>query len=179
MFPETKSCAIIQYLNVKDAQNAFNNLSYAKFKHLPLFLEWAPINLFNGNDNDNDNDNDNNNNNKNHDIVEMGKRKRKYIEMDESEEKTKVIVKNIPFETEKKELEKLFGIYGKIKALRLPKKYGGGHRGFCFIEFDTNKEALNAFNALSSSHFYGRHLVIEWVKNHETNHNKRPRFTMK
>ncbi len=41
VFAETKACAIIEYCNVKDAKNAFHNLSYAKFKHLPLFLEWA------------------------------------------------------------------------------------------------------------------------------------------
>ena len=109
-------------------------------------------------------------------IIERGtKRKLEENEDGNDNDKTKVIVKNIPFETQKGELLKLFGIYGRVKSLRLPRKYGGGHRGFCFIEFDTNKEAMNAFDALSSSHFYGRHLVIEWAKSEQSD-SKRTRI---
>jgi RNA recognition motif-containing protein len=37
-------------------------------------------------------------------------------------------------------------------------------RGFCFAEFVSLEEAKNAFEALSSTHFYGRKLVIEYAK---------------
>lgn len=36
----------------------------------------------------------------------------------------------------------------------------GHHRGFAFVEFVTKQEAQNALQALSSTHLYGRHLVI-------------------
>ncbi|KAG0501946.1 hypothetical protein HPP92_002018 [Vanilla planifolia] len=50
-----------------------------------------------------------------------------------------------------------------IKSLRLPMKLGG-HRGFAFVEYVTKQEAQNALQALSSTHLYGRHLVLEQAK---------------
>ena len=38
----------------------------------------------------------------------------------------------------------------------------GSHRGFAFIEFVSHNEAKNAFEALGSTHLYGRRLVLEW-----------------
>ncbi|KAH9290750.1 hypothetical protein KI387_034867, partial [Taxus chinensis] len=55
-----------------------------------------------------------------------------------------------------------------IKSLRLPRKADGSHRGFAFIEFITKQEAGNAFNAVSSSHLYGRHLVLEQAREGES-----------
>jgi len=53
--------------------------------------------------------------------------------------------------------------------LRVPFKPGGrGHRGFGFVEYLTADEALSAKQALSNSHFYGRHLIIEFSKDDES-----------
>lgn len=41
---------------------------------------------------------------------------------------------------------------------------GGEHRGFAFVEFSTAQEAQSAKVALSATHLYGRHLVLEWAK---------------
>jgi multiple RNA-binding domain-containing protein 1 len=51
--------------------------------------------------------------------------------------------------------------------VRLPKKFDGSHRGFAFVEFLTSKEAVAAMNALSRTHLYGRHLVLEWTTDEE------------
>jgi len=77
---------------------------------------------------------------------------------------TKLMVRNVPFQTSRTELLKLFGSFGQLKTIRLPKKFDGGHRGFAFVEFVTGNEALNAMNALSQTHLYGRHLVLEWAE---------------
>ncbi|XWS16066.1 hypothetical protein CRYUN_Cryun34aG0053500 [Craigia yunnanensis] len=55
----------------------------------------------------------------------------------------------------------------QIKSLRLPMKFGN-HRGFGFVEFVTKQEAQNALQALSSTHLYGRHLVLERAKEGES-----------
>lgn len=55
----------------------------------------------------------------------------------------------------------------QLKSVRLPRKFDGGHRGFAFVEYLTRKEAKLAFEALGSSHFYGRHLVVEWAQDAE------------
>eukprot|EP00854_Cymbomonas_tetramitiformis_P002948 gene2948-3763_t len=55
----------------------------------------------------------------------------------------------------------------QIKSIRIPRKFDGGHRGFAFVEFVTKKEAANAFDAIKSTHLYGRHLVLEYAKAEE------------
>eukprot|EP01127_Copromyxa_protea_P013206 TRINITY_DN3531_c0_g1_i1.p1 TRINITY_DN3531_c0_g1~~TRINITY_DN3531_c0_g1_i1.p1 ORF type:complete len:896 (-),score=304.34 TRINITY_DN3531_c0_g1_i1:2-2689(-) len=81
---------------------------------------------------------------------------------------TKLMVRNVPFQTNKKELRKLFAAYGELKTLRLPVKQGGkGHRGFAFVEYLTKEEAYNAMQMLANTHLYGRHLVIDFEKGEE------------
>ena len=77
---------------------------------------------------------------------------------------TKITVRNVPFQASRKELLQLFGAYGQLKKVRLPKKYDGNHRGFAFVEFLTSQEASNAMDALARTHLYGRHLVLEWAE---------------
>ncbi|KAI8336220.1 hypothetical protein BC941DRAFT_514401 [Chlamydoabsidia padenii] len=82
-------------------------------------------------------------------------------------ETTKLVVRNIPFEATVKDLRELFGAYGQLKSLRLPKKFNGGHRGFAFLDFMTKQEAKNVYENMSSIHLYGRHLVLEWAEEDE------------
>jgi multiple RNA-binding domain-containing protein 1 len=48
--------------------------------------------------------------------------------------------------------------------VRIPKKFDQKSRGFAFVEFLTQQEARNAFEALQGSHLYGRRLVIEYAE---------------
>ncbi|KAG4124566.1 hypothetical protein ERO13_D10G047700v2 [Gossypium hirsutum] len=89
----------------------------------------------------------------------------KNVENDKSS--TKLLVRNVAFEATEKDLRQLFSPFGQIKSLRLPMKFGN-HRGFAFVEFVTKQEAQNALQALSSTHLYGRHLVLERAKEGET-----------
>lgn len=75
----------------------------------------------------------------------------------------KLVVRNVPFEATQKDLLQLFGTYGKVKTVRIPKKLTGGHRGFAFIEFLTAKECHAAYDALKNIHLYDRHLVLEFA----------------
>jgi multiple RNA-binding domain-containing protein 1 len=85
---------------------------------------------------------------------------------------TKLVVRNVPFQATRTELLKLFGTFGQLRKVRLPKKFDGTHRGFAFVEFLTGKEALAAMNALSRTHLYGRHLVLEWATDDDQNIDK-------
>lgn len=80
---------------------------------------------------------------------------------------TKIIVRNVAFEATKKDLKTLFAPFGQLKSLRQPRKFDGQHRGFAFVEMTTKAEAKAAFEALSQTHLYGRHLVLEWAKEGE------------
>ncbi|KAF8584613.1 RNA-binding domain-containing protein [Ramaria rubella] len=75
----------------------------------------------------------------------------------------KMIVKNVPFEATKKDIRDLFGVYGTLKSVRLPRKFDTRTRGFAFLEFVSRHEAENAFAALRHTHLLGRHLVLDWA----------------
>ncbi|KAI9489053.1 hypothetical protein BDB00DRAFT_962913 [Zychaea mexicana] len=82
-------------------------------------------------------------------------------------ETTKLMVRNIPFEATKKDLQELFGTHGKMESVRLPNKATGGHRGFAFLNFSTKQEAKNVYDSMGNIHLYGRHLVLEWANEDE------------
>ena len=84
---------------------------------------------------------------------------------------SKILVRNVPFEATQKELRELFGTFGELKTVRLPKKLSGTgpHRGFAFIDFLTKQNAKRAFKSLcTSTHLYGRRLVLEWADDTES-----------
>jgi len=81
--------------------------------------------------------------------------------------KTRLVIRNVAFEATKKELMGLCSPFGHVKDLRIPRKFDGTHRGFAFVEFSTKQEAQTALDSLGSTHFYGRHLVVERAKETE------------
>lgn len=77
--------------------------------------------------------------------------------------RTKVIIKNLPFEVTKKDVRSLFGAYGKLRSVRVPRKFDSSTRGFAFADFVTAKEAENAMDALRNTHLLGRRLVLDFA----------------
>ena len=283
LLPPSKSAALVEYGHAVDARRAFRRLSYKKFKHVPLYLEWAPMNeefdrSASGQSESHESRNDPKRqthlsaNERNqpvdedpvNDAVDVGTSQAIYVknlnfatsesqlrdafsqagldpravkiptkaapsrkntsdggegseirqlsmgfgfvefssedealeaikkmqgklvdghsleikmstkslsgrssrapEIDKTARKTKIMVRNVPFEATRSELLQLFGSFGQLKKVRLPKKFDGTHRGFAFCEFVTSKEARNAMTSLSQTHLYGRHLVLEWAE---------------
>ncbi|XP_017067584.1 probable RNA-binding protein 19 [Drosophila eugracilis] len=82
---------------------------------------------------------------------------------------TKILVRNIPFQAQYREVRDIFKAFGELRSLRIPKKATNGeeaHRGFGFVDYVSKAEAKRAFDALSAStHLYGRRLVLEWSAN--------------
>ncbi|KAK4697537.1 multiple RNA-binding domain-containing protein 1, partial [Lecanoromycetidae sp. Uapishka_2] len=77
--------------------------------------------------------------------------------------KTKIIIKNLPFEASKKDVQSLFRAYGQLRSVRVPKKFDSSTRGFAFADFITAREADNAMDALRDTHLLGRRLVLEFA----------------
>ncbi|KAJ8890365.1 hypothetical protein PR048_009873 [Dryococelus australis] len=46
VLPPSGVTAIVEFLEPSEAKTAFMKLAYTRFKHLPLYLEWAPSNTF-------------------------------------------------------------------------------------------------------------------------------------
>lgn len=80
-----------------------------------------------------------------------------------SAKRTKIIIKNLPFEASKKDIRGLFGSYGQLRSVRVPKKFDNSTRGFGFADFVTPREAENAMDALSNTHLLGRRLVLQFA----------------
>jgi multiple RNA-binding domain-containing protein 1 len=79
-------------------------------------------------------------------------------------QKTKIIIKNLPFQASKKDIRTLFGTYGQLRSVRVPKKADQTARGFAFADFVTPREAENALNSLRDTHLLGRKLVLDFAE---------------
>ncbi|KAL4715426.1 hypothetical protein ACJJTC_015329 [Scirpophaga incertulas] len=92
---------------------------------------------------------------------------------DTAQNGTKILVRNVPFQANSKELHEIFRAFGEIKSLRLPKKLTPGseqHRGFAFVDYYSKSDAKTALTALCySTHLYGRRLVLEWAEQTDEN----------
>ncbi|MCJ1281099.1 Multiple RNA-binding domain-containing protein 1 [Xylographa opegraphella] len=77
--------------------------------------------------------------------------------------RTKIIVKNLPFEASKKDIRSLFGAYGQLRSVRVPRKFDNSTRGFAFADFVTAREAESAMDALRDTHLLGRRLVLDFA----------------
>ena len=76
---------------------------------------------------------------------------------------SKILVRNVPFEATQKELRELFGTFGELKTVRLPKKLSGTgpHRGFAFIDFLTKQDAKVSETLVSLRWNFGSSVVSE------------------
>ncbi|KAH8682187.1 hypothetical protein BX600DRAFT_478980 [Xylariales sp. PMI_506] len=82
-------------------------------------------------------------------------------------QRTKVVIKNLPFEATKKDIRTLMGAYGQLRTVRVPKNMQHRSKGYAFAEFTTAREAENALNALKDTHLLGRKLVLEFAEAEE------------
>ncbi len=78
--------------------------------------------------------------------------------------KTKIIIKNLPFEARKKDVRALLGAYGQLRSVKVPQKFNHDTRGFAFADFVSAREAANAMEALKDTHLLGRRLVLEFAE---------------
>ncbi|POR32757.1 Multiple RNA-binding domain-containing protein 1 [Tolypocladium paradoxum] len=79
-------------------------------------------------------------------------------------QRTKIVIKNLPFQATKKDVRTLFGTYGQLRSVRVPKKADHTTRGFAFADFVTPREAESALNALRDTHLLGRRLVLDYAE---------------
>ncbi|PHH71717.1 hypothetical protein CDD82_6366 [Ophiocordyceps australis] len=78
--------------------------------------------------------------------------------------RTKIIIKNLPFQATKGDVRTLFGSYGQLRSVRVPKKADNSTRGFAFADFMSAKEAEKALEALRDTHLLGRRLVVDYAE---------------
>ncbi|KAI1291964.1 putative RNA-binding protein 19 [Halotydeus destructor] len=132
--------AIVDMQERTEAKIAFKKLAYSNFKQQPLYLEWAPANLFRSPSEEQAQD--------------------KTVQSDpgdgnksgaEPGEGCSLFVKNISFETNDEDFEAHFKKYGKLGSVKLCRHRDGSglSMGYGFVEY---KEASSAQKALKAVH---------------------------
>lgn len=62
--------------------------------------------------------------------------------------KSRLIVRNISFSVTSKDLLKMFGRYGNVQEVHIPRKPNGYMRGFAFVQFTSYFDAARALEGL-------------------------------
>ncbi|CRG97740.1 snoRNA-associated small subunit rRNA processing, putative [Plasmodium gallinaceum] len=178
-FSPYNNLAIIQFENPENAKKAFISNSYIRYKKLPLYLEWAPINLYEKKieENDMEKNNSNSNDPKKKDIDpvlnntnEIKKNEDEILENETSDEEithASIYIKNINFNTKEEDLKNLFkNLEGfltcnivKSKKVISQKEYEKNNSvepkylslGYGFAEFKSKEFAIEAIKKLTGT----------------------------
>ena len=148
VMPPSKSIAIVEYQDVSQAKNAFEKLSYATYRLIPLYLEWAPLHTF-----------------------ETSAQEMKTVTKASS---NTLFVKNLNFATTKESLKEHFESTGKVKSVKIASN-NGLPGGYGFVEFENEKSASKALRNLNNSMLDGHALKLEESMNYVQVPKKRQR----
>ena len=145
--------ALIEFSSSAGAKRAFKKMAYSEFKHLPLYLEWAPFG-----------------------VIQESKEKRSETEKgsgnieEGSETDTKIFVKNLNFSTTDEHLLSFFqsnrGGGKKVKAAIVARKHNPKDPthplslGYGFVTFASESAATEAIKELQGAELDGHHLEL-------------------
>lgn len=77
----------------------------------------------------------------------------------------KLYVANLSFGASEDHVRDLFHDFGEVMSLRLiPNDRGQGHKGFGFVELESDEAAKNAIGDLNGADFMGRPLVVDYAR---------------
>ncbi|XP_075219928.1 putative RNA-binding protein 19 isoform X2 [Lycorma delicatula] len=173
LLPPCGVTGIVEFLEPSEARAAFVKLAYTKFKHLPLYLEWAPDDTFNKNyestgnskeDKDKINEKDKIND---HEEIKDNKDDDDDEFMEEPEPDTTLFVKNLNFSTDENSLKKHFLKCGKIASVNVGRKKDPSKpgvllsMGYGFVQFYKKNSLNNALKSLQQSELDGHKLEIK------------------
>ena len=78
---------------------------------------------------------------------------------------TRLFVGGLPYSITEDDLSRIFGAHGPVKdTVVVMDKETGRSRGFGFVEFESNLDALKAEEALDQSELEGRRISVREAK---------------
>ncbi|MES1919173.1 RNA-binding protein 28, partial [Bonamia ostreae] len=80
-----------------------------------------------------------------------------------NEKLSRLIVRNAPFQINEKDFEKIFGQFGKIKEMKMPKDEKNNAKGYLFIEYENIESAAKAIDSLNGLKIIDRKIVVDWA----------------
>ncbi|XP_062593216.1 probable RNA-binding protein 19 [Saccostrea cucullata] len=179
ILPPSGITAIVEYLDPTEAKLGFRNLAYTKFQHVPLYLEWAPMEVFRSSvvkteKEDTSQDSE---------IVKKEENEEESSDEEEDdgtpEPDSTLFVKNLNFTTTEESLREKFKKCGKIRSVSIAKKKDMKNpgqylsMGYGFVEFQSKESAMKAIKELQHSDIDG-HAVELKISNRTTLTKEKP-----
>ncbi|KAM4809300.1 putative RNA-binding protein 19 [Rhinophrynus dorsalis] len=172
LLPEGGISAIVEFLEPTEAKRAFSKLAYTKFQHVPLYLEWAPMNVFSSPPAQKKTEAAEEEAPDEQEIETQPKEK---SEMEEEEEELEeeegtfpgctLFIKNLNFSTNEESLKEVFSKAGAVKSCSISKKKDKTgsllSMGFGFVEYKKPEQAQKALRQLQHCTVDGHQLDIK------------------
>ncbi|XP_030074312.1 putative RNA-binding protein 19 [Microcaecilia unicolor] len=163
LLPEGGITAIVEFLEPTEAKRAFTKLAYSKFQHVPLYLEWAPMGVFNHPPPRKEQSSDlgATEERKTEPEEALGEmtgslKSSKEVIVEEEEEDSifgcTLFIKNLKFSTTEETLQAVFSKVGAVKSCSISKKKDKSgtllSMGFGFVEYKKPEHAQKALRQL-------------------------------
>ena len=171
VMPDYGLAAIIEFNERQEARDAFKKLAYRKFKNVPIYLEWAPVDIFDGDQAEKEKleQEEADEKKKLADSKQVKQADNKKVEEPEDEaeyeENATIFVKNLNFDTDEEGLEKMFSKIGKCKATvarKISTKQESLSMGYGFVKFQKAAHAKEALKTLQNYCLDGHNLELKF-----------------
>ncbi|XP_075686282.1 putative RNA-binding protein 19 [Rhinoderma darwinii] len=171
LLPEGGITAIVEFIEPTEAKQAFRKLAYTKFQHVPLYLEWAPMEVFNSPPSE-----------RKAEPEKVGKLEEQLkggvekepeweCESEESEDDEETLpgctlfIKNLNFSSNEETLKEVFSKVGAVKTCSISKKKDSQgtllSMGFGFVEYRKPEHAQKALRQLQHCTVDGHQLEVK------------------
>jgi multiple RNA-binding domain-containing protein 1 len=161
LLPPSGITCLVKFEQPSEAKKAFRRLAYSKFKHLPLYLEWAPENTFKQESSNKDDEKVGVS--KEEEVEERPEAEANAVELVEDndddddsspEPNTTLFMKNLNFETSEETVRDHFKHLGAIHVIQIAKKRSPENPqhqiplGYGFIQFKMTSTAEKALRTM-------------------------------
>lgn len=171
ILPPAGISAMVDFAEPSHARQAFSKLAYTSFKHMPLYLEWAPVNALGDSSACN--------------VLGKKTEVQSKEEMEEGEDaKTgTVFVKNLNFSTNEDSLCKMFSEVGAVKSATVARKRNPKDpstplsMGYGFVEYESKDIAMEALKTLQKKVLDGHTLELKFSHHKNSATSRVPRKT--
>ncbi|AFM98749.1 RNA binding domain-containing protein [Encephalitozoon hellem ATCC 50504] len=138
----SKCLALLKFEEEEEARKCYRKLNLKRMKEQVIYCEYAPM-------------------------CNVSKSTREEMPEDKPRKGqpiNKLLIRNVPFQASEEEIRRMFNSF-HVVDVRIPVKREGTSRGFCFVTLGSPDEVTAAIKHFgSSTHLYGRRLVLEKAK---------------
>ncbi|XP_015109002.1 probable RNA-binding protein 19 [Diachasma alloeum] len=176
VMPPSGVTALVEFLEPSEARKAFTRLAYTKFKHIPLYLEWAPDNSLTPSDKREKNGKASGTNEVKEERIEQDTTSKEASQKEnkdededdeEPEPDTTLFVKNLNFSTDEETLKKYFSKCGRLHYASVTTKKDPNNpgqklsMGYGFVRYKFKSDADRALKELQSTTLDGKTLELK------------------